>query len=178
MGFMNWLIKNAGFENDDDDYDRQGAIKAKEEKRKNKDKKQKNKAGDAQQKSASPAQTPASNSYLNNPEQYYSARYDDQMNDYGIGSSNVGGYGSKNVQFVSPTGFEDIRKIINYLRNGESVMLNLNQMGPDSQRVLDCVFGAVCALNGNLERVDNNIFFITPEGYNIKVADGYRGRMN
>jgi len=50
-------------------------------------------------------------------------------------------------------------------------MLNLNRMGEDSQRLLDCVAGAVYALNGNLRRVEANIFLITPQGFNIRVRD-------
>jgi cell division inhibitor SepF len=86
--------------------------------------------------------------------------------------SNVGGYGSKNVEFVYPTKFEDVEVIINYLKEGESVVLNLNSMNEsDSQRLLDCTSGAVFALNGNIRHVDNNIFLLTPEGFNIKTPD-------
>lgn len=178
MGFMSWLVKGAGFENDDDysPEDRERAyaekMRMKEEKRKQKEaKKQKPSSGYSQPQ----PQVPPQNSYLSNPDQYNTSKYDSPMNDYGLSTntSNVGGYGSKNVEFVNPTKFEDVRIIINYLRDGESIMLNLNQMGEDSQRLLDCISGAVYALNGNLRRVDSNIFLITPEGFNIKVSENY-----
>lgn len=181
MGFMSWLVKSAGFENENDpsdDYKQRAyaeKMRAKEEKRKQKieSKKQKNNPSLKNAQDSSYSQPQAQPSYLNNPDQYNTAKYDSPVNDYGIGASNVGGYGSRNVEFVNPTRFEDVRIIINYLRDGESIMLNLNRMGTDSQRLLDCVSGAVCALNGNLRRVDSNIFLITPEGFNIKVSDNY-----
>ena len=112
-----------------------------------------------QEKDVQEKPTQATVSYSENPDQYNTSSYSSpSSNSYGMGS-NVGGYGSKNVEFVNPTKFEDVRIIINYLRDGESIMLNLNQMGEDSQRLLDCISGAVYALNGNLRRVDSNIFF-------------------
>ena len=41
----------------------------------------------------------------------------------------------------------------------------------DSQRLLDCASGAIYALNGNIRRVDNNIFLLTPEGFNIRTPE-------
>ena len=172
MGFISWLVNGAGFENDGDysPEDKQRAqaekMRIKDEKRRLKEDKKK-RTSDAYAQSQQTQQVPPQNSYLSNPDQYNTTKYDSPMNDYGLGTSNVGGYGSKNIEFVNPTKFEDVRIVINYLRNGESIMLNLNQMGEGSQRLLDCISGAVYALNGNLRRVDANIFLITPEGFNI-----------
>lgn len=184
MGLINWLIRGAGFESDDESYDNpeekqkyyEEKQRLKEEKR-NKKIEKKNKKVESKQKNNIPTNNEdlykknSADSYLDNPDQYNTLKYDKPVNDYGLNTSNVGGYGTKNVEFVNPTKYEDVKIVINYLREGESIMLNLNRMGEDSQRLLDCVAGAVYALNGNLRRVDSNIFLITPEGFNIRVRD-------
>ena len=195
MGFMNWLMKGVGFENEevyDDSIERQ---KKREEKiaREQQRRKQKEeyKARKAQEKAdrfakkyslkqekdvqAKPEST--TNSYLENPDQYNTSRsYDSPVNNYGM-SSNVGGYGTKNVEFLYPTRFDDVQFLINYLKEGESVVLNLNNMNEiDSQRLLDCASGAIYALNGNIRRVDNNIFLLTPEGFNIRTPENSQNR--
>ena len=70
------------------------------------------------------------------------------------------------------TRFDDVQFVINYLKEGESVVLNLNNMNEyDSQRLLDCTYGAIYALNGSIQRVENNIFLLMPEGYNIRTHE-------
>ena len=194
MGFMNWLMNGIGFENEqvyDDTIERE---RVREEKlsasNERKRRKAEEKARKAQEKADRVArkyslrqekdvvekpQKPQStmNSYMENPEQYNTSRtYESPVNDYGSNSTNVGGYGTKNVEFLYPTRFEDVQFVINFLREGESVMLNLNSMNEgDSQRLLDCASGAGYALNGNIRHVDNNIFLLTPEGFNIKIQN-------
>ncbi len=190
MGFMNWLMKGVGFENEevyDDSVEKQKKHEeklAKEEERKRQ--KEEYKARKAQEKADRIAKKyklkqdkdvlekseSTTSSYYDDPDQYNTSRsYSAPVNNYGV-SSNVGGYGTKNVEFVYPTRFDDVETIINYLKEGESVVLNLTGMNEtDSQRLLDCISGAVYALNGNIRRVDNNIFLLTPEGFNIKAPD-------
>jgi FtsZ-interacting cell division protein YlmF len=190
MGFMNWLMKGVGFENEevyDDSVEKQKKYEEKvareQEKRQQKEAYKAKKAQERadriakkyslkQEKDVPQRPESTATSYYDNPDQYNTSRtYDAPVNNYGMGS-NVGGYGSKNVEFVYPTKFEDVEVIINYLKEGESVVLNLNSMNEsDSQRLLDCTSGAVFALNGNIRHVDNNIFLLTPEGFNIKTPD-------
>lgn len=190
MGFMNWLMKGVGFENEEV-YDNSVEKQKKYEEKKTRElerrrQKEEYKAKKAQEKAdriakkyslkqekdvvERPKSTMAS--YYENPEQYNTTRnYESPVNNYGM-SSNVGGYGSKNVEFLYPNRFEDVQYVINYLKEGESVVLNLNNMNEsDSQRLLDCTSGAIYALNGSIKHVDNNIFLLTPEGYNIKTPE-------
>ncbi len=190
MGFMNWLMKGVGFENEevyDDSIERQ---KKREEKlaEQNAKRRQKEeyKARKAQEKADKAAKRYAlrqekdvpnkpqstTTSFAQDPDQYNTSRsYSSPVNNYGM-SSNVGGYGTKNVQFMYPNRFEDVQMIINYLKEGESIVLNLNNMNEiDSQRLLDCASGAIYALNGNIRRVENNIFLLTPEGFNIRLPE-------
>lgn len=205
MGFMNWLMKGAGFETEevyDNSIEKQ---KMKEEKLLKKEERQRRKADNrafkvqkkaekvAKKYSLQPpsgalndngvkqksSQTASSTSYAENPDQYNMSRYESPIKDYGIKSSNVGGFGTKSVEFLNPTRYEDVGTVIHCLKEGESVMLNLSQMTDfDSQRLLDCAYGAVYALNGNIRRVDSNIFFVTPEGFNIKMPGDLNNQNN
>ena len=190
MGFMNWLMKGVGFENEEV-YDKSVEKQKRHEEKMMREKERKRqkeeyKARKAQEKAdkiakryslkqdkdvSNTAAQSTTTSYYDNPDQYNTSRtYDSPVNNYGGVGSNVGGYGSKNVEFVYPTKFEDVEIIIGYLKEGESVVLNLNTMNEvDSQRLLDCTSGAIIALNGNIRRVESNIFLLTPEGYNIKI---------
>ncbi len=187
MGFMNWLMKGVGFENEevyDDSLERQKKREEKYEReadrRRQKQEYKRRKAEEKadrfakkhslkQQKDVSEKPQSTTTSFADNPSQYNTSRtYDSPINNYGM-SSNVGGYGTKNVEFLYPTRFDDVQYVINFLKEGESVVLNLNNMNSDdSQRLLDCTSGAIYALNGNIRHVDNNIFLLTPEGFNIK----------
>lgn len=187
MGFMNWLMKGVGFEDEkvyDDSIEKQKKREEKlRKKQEEKRKREEYKARIAQEKADRAAKKyslkqekdvdvkpQGTVSYADNPDQYNTANsYSSPINSYGM-SSNVGGYGSKkNVEFLYPTSFEDSQVVINYLKEGETVVLNLNNMNEyDSQRLLDCASGAIYAINGMIQRVDNNIFLLTPEGFNIK----------
>lgn len=197
MGFMNWLMKGVGFENEevyDDSVEKQKKREEKlerdAERRRQREEYKSKKAQDKadklakkyslkQKKDVPEKPKSTTTSFAENPAQYNTSRtYDAPINNYGM-SSNVGGYGTKNVEFLYPTRFEDVQFVINYLKEGESVVLNLNNMNSDdSQRLLDCTSGAIYALNGNIRHVDNNIFLLTPEGFNIKTPEANPNNQN
>ena len=77
-------------------------------------------------------------------------------------------YGNKNIVFFYPKSYGEVKQLIDYLKQGESVMLNLDGIGDDeAQRMLDFSSGAVYAVNGSIKRVAGNIFLLTPEGLGI-----------
>ena len=189
MGFMNWLMKGVGFENEevyDDSVEKQKKheekLKLQEERRRQKEEYKARKAQEKADKAAKKyslrqekdvtAKPQNTVSYADNPDQYNTqSSYTSPVNNYGL-NSNVGGYGTKNVEFLYPTRFDDAQIVINYLKEGETVVLNLNSMNEyDSQRLLDCTSGAIYALNGSIKRVDSNIFLLTPEGFSIKTPE-------
>lgn len=202
MGFMNWLMKGAGFETEEV-YDNTLEKKQKKEERlMRQEEKQKRKAENraikAQKKAEKVAkkysidvpekttvQKPSNSQqqspsfYSENPSFYNMNKYEAPISEFNTKSSNVGGFGTKNVEFIAPTRYEDVVAIIRFLKEGESIVLNLSQMNSDeSQRLLDCTYGAMYALNGDIRQVDNNIFFITPEGFNIKTPTNFNGQNN
>ena len=135
MGFMNWLMKNVGFENEevyDDTIERQKKYEEKkqlqEEKRKRKEEYKAFKARERadraaakyslkQEKDMPMRPDSTTTSYSENPSQYNinaNTSYSSPVNNYGL-NSNVGGYGTKNVEFLYPNKFDDVQIVINYL---------------------------------------------------------------
>lgn len=187
MGFMNWLMNGVGFENEEVYDDTIEKSKRHEEKLQLQRERARQKAEIRAKKAQAKADRAAEryalkqtkdvpekteetvSTYSENPVGY---NYNPTLAGFNSNSTNVGGYGSKSVEFVYPTSFDDVTKVIGFLKEGESVMLNLNQMNEvESQRLLDCTSGAVYALNGNIRHVESNIYLITPEGFNIKAPN-------
>lgn len=176
MGFFDWILKGVGVEAEDDESDIVNSkaqnvqnakdIKKQEKIEKKKMKKEKrNKKDMNYQEENNYSQT----SFASNPDQfntnntYYNA-YEKPT------SSNVGGYGSKSVVIYYPKNYEEVQNLIDYLKQGESAVMNLDGVSDiEAQRILDFVSGAVYALSGSIHRITGNIFMLTPEGYNIMV---------
>lgn len=185
MGLFNWLMKGIGFEGEEESEEQAQALQ--EEKRKYKEMKKQEKLAKklAKQKARNkkfkpeeeqpvekfiPTETvfpePTEPASTFDPDQYnissqsYSGGYDSNYSQ--------SGYGNKNIIFFYPKNYSEVQKLIDYLRQGESVMLNLDGISDDeAQRMLDFSSGAVYALSGSIQRVSGNIFLLTPEGLGI-----------
>ena len=108
------------------------------------------------------------NSAYNQNQPSYSG-YDGNM----YAQTSMGTYGNKNIVFFYPKSYSEVQKLIDYLKNGESVMLNLDGISDaEAQRMLDFSSGAVYAVNGSIKRVAGNIFLLTPEGLGIIAPKG------
>lgn len=73
--------------------------------------------------------------------------------------------GGKNMEvcIVKPTSFEDAREITDNLLSDRSVVLNLEGLNVEiAQRIIDFASGSCYSINGNLQKVSNYIFVITP----------------
>ena len=93
--------------------------------------------------------------------------YEQESFGSGLGNS-VGGYGTKNFIFYKTTKYEDVKNLVEYLRQSEPAIVDLNDISSEeAQRILDFISGAICALNGGIQRVTGNIFLLAPEGFNI-----------
>lgn len=197
MGLMNWLMKGIGFEDEEDQEAETIKLerkiqkqKLKEAKRKEQEAKKLERANKKLAKYNRPDDMQTSidsfnkNSYSRNPDQFnFSSNnmgMDNSDNYGGYGTDytpvgNMGGYGSKNVVFFYPKSYDEVQKLIDYLKQGESVMLNLDNISDaEAQRMLDFASGSVYALNGSIQRVSGNIFLLTPEGLNIMVPPNKR----
>jgi len=190
VGLFNWLMKGIGFEGEEESEMQAQAIN--EEKRKLKEMKKQEKMAkklakqqakndklknksQPQEPAFIPSETvfpqmqeePVMPQSTFDPDQYnmqsqsYGGGYD------GYGQTSMNGY-NKNIIFFYPKSYSEVQKLIDYLRAGESVMLNLDGISDEeAQRMLDFSSGAVYALSGSIQRVSGNIFLLTPEGLGI-----------
>lgn len=80
----------------------------------------------------------------------------------------MGGSTPMEVCVIKPANVEDGREIANTLLDGKAVVLNLEGIEVElAQRIIDFTSGACFAINGNLQKVSNYIFIITPESVDI-----------
>ena len=81
--------------------------------------------------------------------------------------SNKKGSGME-VCVIKPDSFEDAREIAETLISGRTVVLNLEGLSLDSaQRIIDFISGATFAIDGNLQKITNFIFVITPSNVDV-----------
>ena len=67
------------------------------------------------------------------------------------------------VTVVKPTTHDNSIEVIDELLSGKAVVLNLEGIKIDvAQRIVDTVSGGCYAISGNLQRVSNSIYLITP----------------
>ena len=69
---------------------------------------------------------------------------------------------------IEPDGFEDCPKLVDSLKERRPVIINLERLDSDSARkIFDFLSGATYALNGNVQKVANNIFVFAPANVDI-----------
>jgi len=67
-----------------------------------------------------------------------------------------------------PQTYDDTQTIIDNLKSGKPVIVNLETLNPDiAQRVLDFIGGAIYALDGSVRKVSKGIFLLAPQGVDI-----------
>lgn len=171
MGFFDWIMKGMGFDAEDGDettqVEKAPKLSRRERKRLEKEAKEKErqKVLLAQQEASANIEEEKKNPYSQNPDQFNigSYTYNDDVNSYSS-------YGGKNVVIYKPKDYHEVQKLIDFLKQGESAVIDLCNLGDDeAQRVLDYVSGAVYALNGSTHRIAGSIFLLTPEGLNIMI---------
>lgn len=80
---------------------------------------------------------------------------------------------SMEVVVIQPETYDEAQDVCDHIKSQRPVIINLESMERNvAQRIMDFVSGACYTLNGNLQRVTNNIFIIAPE--NIDVAGDFR----
>ena len=73
---------------------------------------------------------------------------------------------------IEPQGFDECSRLVDNLRSRKPVIVNLEKLDSDTARkILDFLGGATYALNGNVQKIANNIFVFAPENVAI-FADG------
>lgn len=72
------------------------------------------------------------------------------------------------VCVIKPTSVEDAREITETLLNNRTVVLNVEGLDVEiAQRIIDFTSGSCFAISGNLQKISNYIFIITPSSVDI-----------
>ena len=72
------------------------------------------------------------------------------------------------VCVLRPTVFEDSREIGDVLLSGRAAVVNLEGIDLEvAQRIIDFISGSCYAMAGNIEKISNYIFIVTPESIEI-----------
>lgn len=72
---------------------------------------------------------------------------------------------------LEPKSFEECPKLVDSLKQNKPVILNLENMEAETARkIFDFLSGATYALNGNVQKVAENIFIFAPESVDISAA--------
>jgi cell division inhibitor SepF len=80
------------------------------------------------------------------------------------------------VHLVVPRSFNDAQQIADKFKEGTPVILNLQGSEQDlSKRLIDFASGLTYALDGNMQRVADKVFLLTPR--NVEVSAEERARM-
>lgn len=87
----------------------------------------------------------------------------------------VGMYSQKSESLkmivIEPKGFDECPKLVDSLKQDKPVILNLEELDQETARkIFDFLSGATYALNGNVQKVAENIFIFAPETVNISAA--------
>ncbi|WP_019132444.1 cell division protein SepF [Peptoniphilus obesi] len=72
------------------------------------------------------------------------------------------------ISVHEPLSYEESPKIVDDLRANKSIVLNFEQLDLDVKRqIFDFVSGALYALDGNIQKVNKDIFILAPENVAI-----------
>ena len=89
------------------------------------------------------------------------------------GGTNVMGSAIE-MKVVKPERFELVADIADLLLSGNTVLLNLEDTNKETtRRLIDFMTGVAYAIHGDLRRIANNTYVVTPN--NVRVTDGDDG---
>ena len=81
------------------------------------------------------------------------------------------------VCVIKPTSVEDAREITETLLNNRTVVLNVEGLDVEiAQRIIDFTSGSCFAISGNLQKISNYIFIITPA--NVDISGDFQNIMD
>lgn len=83
----------------------------------------------------------------------------------------VGGSSMK-LMVIEPTSFEESQRLVDSLKENKPVIINLEQLDAEvARKIFDFLSGATYALEGNVQKIANNIFIFAPENVDISSND-------
>ncbi|MDI6602198.1 MAG: cell division protein SepF [Thermoanaerobacteraceae bacterium] len=81
---------------------------------------------------------------------------------------NLHKYSRSKIVVASIHEFDDVIKVCDNLKQKKVLLVNLEKLShEESRRVLDFISGACYALDGNIQKIDTNIFVLCPDNIEI-----------
>lgn len=75
---------------------------------------------------------------------------------------------NQNIVLFAPKTYSDVKEITDKLLINQAVIVNFTSIDDaQAKRIVDFLTGAVFAINGEIQRVDDAIFLVTPANYTI-----------
>lgn len=72
------------------------------------------------------------------------------------------------VVVLQPEKFEDAKDVCDHLKNKKPIVVNLSSVQKElAQRIVDFLSGSVYGLDGNIQKVSNDIFIVAPHNVDI-----------
>ena len=88
----------------------------------------------------------------------------------------VAGTSAFKLVVIEPKSFDECPKLVDSLKGRRPVIINLEKIETETaKKIFDFLSGATYALNGNVQKVANNIFIFAPEGVDIAANHDERG---
>jgi cell division inhibitor SepF len=84
---------------------------------------------------------------------------------------------ANNVKLVvmEPQSFDESPRLVDLLKAKKPVIINLENLETDvARKIFDFLSGATYALNGNVQKIANNIFVFAPENVDVTYNNGAR----
>lgn len=101
------------------------------------------------------------NSEGNNEDDFYSISKKEMKNEELKG-------GNKMI-LVEPRAYSESQQIADYLKNRNSVVVNLKRVTSDqAKRIIDFLTGTIYAINGDLQKLGNGIYLCTPNNVSVQ----------
>ena len=70
---------------------------------------------------------------------------------------------------VEPRAYSESQQIADYLKNRNSVVVNLKRVTSDqAKRLIDFLTGTIYAIGGDLQKLGNGIYLCTPNNVNVQ----------
>jgi cell division inhibitor SepF len=80
------------------------------------------------------------------------------------------------IVVIEPKTFDECPKLVDSLKSRKPVIINLEKMETDTARkIFDFLSGATYALNGNVQKIANNIFVFLPENVDVSTNTEHKG---
>ncbi|MDR1028583.1 MAG: cell division protein SepF [Clostridiales Family XIII bacterium] len=80
------------------------------------------------------------------------------------------------IVVIEPRSFDECPKLVDSLKSRKPVIINLEKMETDmARKIFDFLSGATYALNGNVQKIANNIFVFLPENVDVSTNTSHKG---